>query len=153
MSNKFRTVRGYELQGYNKGGLTPSMEDYLEMIYRISLDESYIHMNILAQLLNVKDSSASKMVQKLGELGLVNYKRYGTITLTDEGKTTGEFLLDRHNTIERFLYLIGCKEYTLIQTELIEHFITPETVENIEVLYEFFSNNEDIYERYLKYRG
>lgn len=152
MNNNFRTVRGYELKGYNKSILTPALEDYLEMIYRNSLEENYIRVGVLAQLLNVKDSSASKMVKKLGELGLVGYERYGIVILTEEGKRNGKFLLDRHNIIERFLYFIGCKENTLVQTELVEHFIAPDTVENIQALYNFFNENEDILERYVNYR-
>lgn len=122
------------------------------MIYRNSLEEPYIRINILARLLNVKDSSASKMVKKLGELGLVNYEKYGIITLTEEGKKEGEFLLNRHSIIEKFLCFIGCEENTLIQTELIEHYISSNTVENIEILYNFFHENKDVLERYINYR-
>lgn len=152
VTNEFRTVRGYELQGYNKSQLTPAMEDYLEMIYRNSLKEPHIRINILAQLLNVKASSASKMVKKLGELDLVNYKKYEIVTLTEEGERKGEFLLNRHNTIERFLKFIGCKEDKLIQTELIEHFVTSDTVINMQTLYQFFNENKDIHAKYIKYR-
>ncbi len=152
LDSKFYTVRGYELKEYGKDSLTPALEDYLEMIYRNSLEEPYIRINTLASLLNVKDSSASKMVKKLGELGLVNYEKYGIVTLTEEGKREGEFLLIRHNIIESFLSFIGCKENTLAQTELIEHYISPSTVENIEILYNFFYDNKDILERYISYR-
>jgi DtxR family Mn-dependent transcriptional regulator len=152
LNSKFHTVRGYELKEYGKGSLTPALEDYLEMIYRNSLEEPYIRVNTLASLLNVKDSSASKMVKKLGELGLVNYEKYGIITLTEEGKREGEFLLIRHNIIENFLSFIGCKENTLVQTELIEHYISPSTIENIEILYNFFYDNKDLLERYINYR-
>lgn len=152
MDDKFYTVRGYELQRYNKNMLTPALEDYLEMIYRNSLNKPYIRINILAQLLNVKDSSASKMVKKLGELGLVNYKKYGIVTLTDEGEKLGKFLLNRHNIIENFLSFMGCKEDALVQTELIEHIITEETVENMQILYDFFKSNKDILEKYMDYK-
>ncbi|MCB2289221.1 metal-dependent transcriptional regulator [Clostridium sp. CS001] len=152
MDDRFHTVRGYELQRYDKNLLTPALEDYLEMIYRNSLNEDYIRINILAQMLNVKDSSASKMVKKLGELGFVNYVRYGIVTLTDEGKKIGEYLLKRHNIIESFLSFMGGKEDVLIQTELIEHIITEGTVKNMEILHDFFRNNIDILERYTAYK-
>lgn len=152
MDNTFHTVRGYELQRNNKNMLTSALEDYLEMIYRNSLSEAYIRVNILAQLLNVKASSASKMVKKLGQLGLVNYEKYGIVTLTDEGTKLGEFLLKRHNTIENFLSFIGCKENALIQTELIEHIISTDTVKNMQILYDFFESNKDILEKYKDYK-
>lgn len=152
MDDRFHTVRGYELQRHNKNMLTPALEDYLEMIYRNSLNENYIRINILAQLLNVKDSSASKMVKKLGELGLVNYEKYGIVTLTERGRELGKELLHRHNTIENFLLFIGCNEEALIQTELIEHIITDETVKKMQSLYDFFQSERDILEMYINYR-
>ena len=54
------------------------------MIYRCSLENNYIRLNIIAQKLNVKDSSASKMMKKLGEISLINYEKYGLISLTDK---------------------------------------------------------------------
>ncbi len=153
MDDRFYTVRGYELQRYNKNMLTPALEDYLEMIYRNSLNEDYIRINILAQMLNVKDSSASKMVKKLGELGFVNYEKYCIVTLTDKGKELGEVLLNRHNIIENFLAFIGCKEDALVQAELIEHIITDDTVKNMQILYDFFQSKSDILEEYLNYKS
>lgn len=152
MDSNFWTVRGYELKRHNKANLTPALEDYLEMIYRNTLVESYIRINTLAKLLNVRDSSASKMVKKLWELGLVDYEKYGIVTLTEEGKKEGEILLNRHNIIEQFLYFIGCEDNTLLQTEMIEHYISTSTIENIEILYNFFYDNRDILERYINYR-
>lgn len=148
MDDRFHTVRGYELQRHNKNMLTPAMEDYLEMIYRNSLNETYIRVNILAQMLNVNDSSASKMVQKLGELNLVHYEKYGIVTLTDKGRELGKDLLNRHNTIENFLLLIGCSDDALIQTELIEHIITDSTVKNMQILYNFLHSKREILDEY-----
>ena len=153
MDDRFHTVRGYELQRFKKNLLTPALEDYLEMIYRNSLNEDYIRINILAQMLNVKDSSASKMAKKLGELGLVNYKKYEIVTLTDEGKKLGEVLLNRHNIIEKFLSFIGREEDALVQAELIEHIITGDTVKSMKTLYDFFKINKDILERYKDYKS
>ncbi|NLY85138.1 MAG: DtxR family transcriptional regulator [Tissierellia bacterium] len=152
MNNSFKTVRGYELKRYSENPLTPSLEDYLEMIYRHCKDNTYIRIKTLSNLLNVKASSASKMTKKLRQLGLVDFEKYGIIKLTEMGKEKGKFLLDRHNIIENFLRFIGCQEKALMQTELIEHHITPSTVKNIEILCNFFNDNKDILDRYLKYR-
>ena len=53
--------------------LTSSLEDYLEMIYRICLEDGYARINQLADKLNVRPSSTTKVVQKLCELKLVDY--------------------------------------------------------------------------------
>lgn len=143
-NQEFHTVRGYQLLSQDKRLLTPAMEDYLEMIYRNSLNEGYIRINTLSELLNVKPSSATKMVQKLTALGFLNYKKYGIIFLTDTGKEAGKFLLKRHNVIEKFLLTIGISENILKETELIEHNISANTLESIDILNTFFENNPDI---------
>lgn len=151
MDNEFYTVRGYELKNYNEKNITAAMEDYIEMIYRHSLQEEYIRVNQLSKLLNVRNSSVSKMVQKLATLDLLNYERYGIITLTDKGKNLGLFLLKRHNIIEEFLSFLGCND-TLVQTELIEHIIDNNTLSHIHMLHNFMKDNSDIIDRYNEYK-
>ncbi|WP_252231096.1 iron dependent repressor, metal binding and dimerization domain protein [Clostridium sp. ZBS15] len=152
MKENFHTVRGYENINSTRKLLTPAMEDYLEMIYRCSLEESSIRLNKIAQMLNVRDSSASKMMKKLGDLALINYEKYGVIELTENGITLGKYLLDRHIIIEKFLKYLGGKDEVLIETELIEHVIGSETVENIKMLNMFFEDNKDVLDKYNEFK-
>ena len=66
ISKDFHTVKGYEMINAANKLLTPSMEDYLEMIYRCSLKNTYIRLNQVAQdrkstRLNSSHSRASRM--------------------------------------------------------------------------------------------
>ena len=124
------------------------MEDYLEMIYRCSLVEGYIRINVLSDLLNVTAPSASKMVQKLTKLGFLDYKRYGIIILTENGKEIGSYLLKRHNIIEMFLKSFCNKEDLLHETELIEHVITITTLQRFFDFNRFIELNPDILEKF-----
>ena len=146
-------MRGYELLDHGKRLLTPAMEDYLEMIYRNSLQEGYTRINILSELLNVRPSSTTKMVQKLADMGLLDYKRYGIILLTDKGKKIGEFLLQRHNIIEKFLQTIGVNENILVQTELIEHNISSDALNCIDIFNNFFEKYPEILEKFIHYKN
>jgi len=148
----FHTVRGYENINLTRKLLTPSMEDYLEMIYRCSIEEDVIRLNKIAQMLNVRDSSASKMMKKLGELAFIKYEKYGVIILTEQGKNIGKYLLERHNIIKVFLEYLGGKEEVLQETELIEHILSNKTVENIYMLNIFFKENLDILEKYKEFK-
>ncbi|WP_315081316.1 iron dependent repressor, metal binding and dimerization domain protein [uncultured Clostridium sp.] len=152
MKENFHTVRGYENINSTRKLLTPAMEDYLEMIYRCSLEEKSIRLNKIAQMLNVRDSSASKMMKKLGDLALINYEKYGVIELTENGITLGKYLLDRHIIIEKFLKYLGGRDEVLIETELIEHVISGETVENIKMLNMFLESNIDILKKYNEFK-
>lgn len=151
-NKEFHTVRGYQLLLKDKKLLTSAMEDYLEMIYRNSLKEGYLRINNLAELLNVQASSATKMVQRLARLGLVDYKKYGIILLTDSGKEIGRYLLKRHKIIEKFLKFLGVKENTLVETELVEHNISPETVEMIDLLNRFVERNPEFADKFEKFK-
>lgn len=140
-SKEFYTVRGYALLDSEDKPLTPSMEDYLEMAYRLGKDKGYARVGDLAEALNVQPPSASKMVQKLTELGCFNYEKYGIIEFTKQGREIGEYLLNRHKTIEKFLIMIGVNNNILRDTEKIEHSISDETFEQLSLLVRFLEEN------------
>ena len=149
---EFHTYRGYELLRQEKLQLSPSMEDYLEMIYRTCKKQGYIRMTNLAQQLNVQASSATKTVQKLTEMGLLIYEKYGIIQLTEKGRKIGDFLLKRHRIVERFLKNIGVRDNILRQTEMIEHHLSVDTVSNIDILNKFFKAYPKIHKQFLKFQ-
>lgn len=124
MKSQFQTFNKY----LNKN-LTASMEDYIEMIYRMSLIDTYIRSQELASELNVSPPSTSKMIQKLAKLGYLKYQKYGIIILEDKGKKLGKKLLERHKTIEELLKIIGIPEKNiLIETEKIEHTLSSNSI-------------------------
>jgi len=144
MSNSaemFYTVRGYALHRQDNV-LTPSMEDYLEMTCRLAKNEQLIRMSDLSRALNVQPPSANKMVQKLSELGYLNYEKYGLIKLTNQGQELGGYLIKRHEIIEQFFKLIGVTEDLLEQTEKIEHNISEKTLKQLKLLVEFLQSNQ-----------
>lgn len=145
----FHTFRAYMERDW--GYITASMEDYIEMIYRLTLSQGFTRVNELAKSLNVQPPSATKMIKRLSELNLVVYEKYGVIMLTDEGKQMGGLLLKRHKTIEGFLKLISPKGDVLEQTEKIEHSFTPQTIENLNYFLEFLHKNPDIVNKYNEY--
>ncbi|HKM39165.1 MAG TPA: hypothetical protein VJ036_02745 [bacterium] len=94
----FYTFRGYHLRNKkHQGILTPSMEDYLEMIYRLSKQVGHTRILELASSLNVQPPSASSMVQKLADHDWVQYEKYSLIRLTTKGRERGAYLLQRHH--------------------------------------------------------
>ena len=152
IDREFHTVRGYQILNSEDKILTSSLEDYLEMIYRICLEDGYARINQLADKLNVRPSSSTKVVQKLCVLKLVKYKRYGIIQLTAEGKVLGEFLLKRHEIIQEFLKNLGIEQTLLKDTELIEHDVSLSTLESIYMLNRFLSHNPEVKKQYEAFR-
>lgn len=126
----FYTFKGYQLN--DKSQITSSMEDYLEMICRMLKKQDVVRINELADKLNVKPSSASKMVSNLKYLELVEFEKYGYIRPTAKGRAAGEYLLYRHNVLNEFLCLINNSEDETEQVEKIEHFLNKKTIKNLE---------------------
>lgn len=150
--NDFHTFNEYMKKEDNS--LTASMEDYLEMIYRLSLNTGFTRINELSNALNVQPPSATKMVQKLTELKLLKYEKYGIVLLEEEGKKLGEILINRHNTIENFLRILDIPEAEILdETEKIEHTISKETAMCFQDFIEFMKNNPSIADEFKVYRN
>ena len=145
MPKEFYTFNNY--LKINSGLITASMEDYIEMIYRLSIEIGFTRAGDLSKALNVKPASITKMIKKLDELSLVSYERYGYIKLTDDGKVYGEYLLYRHNTVEKFLKTIGVSKNILEETEKIEHVLNKDTFQRIENFIKIIDNYPIIKEK------
>lgn len=152
MENKnFYTFSGYMKK--DDKALTASMEDYLEMIYRLSLNTGFTRIHELSQALNVQPPSVTKMVQHLAFLQLVKYEKYGVIILKEKGKELGSQLMERHRIIENFMKSIGVSdENVLEETEKIEHVLVDETIKCFDEFVEFLKDNPDISERYTAFQ-
>jgi Mn-dependent DtxR family transcriptional regulator len=125
--------------------LSASMQDYLEMIYRLSVNTGFIRVHELSDALNVQPPSATKMVQKLADLRLLKYEKYGVLILEKEGKLLGEELLNRHNIIEKFLKILGIPDSEILtETEKIEHTISKKTTKCFENFIKFSKDNEEV---------
>lgn len=149
--NDFYTFNEYMKKEDNS--LTASMEDYLEMIYRLSLNTGFTRIHELSDALNVQPPSATKMVQKLAELQLLKYEKYGILILEKAGKVLGEELLKRHNIIESLLRILNISESSVLEeTEKIEHTISKETAGCFEDFVEFIKNNPEMAVKFKSYR-
>jgi Mn-dependent DtxR family transcriptional regulator len=145
--NDFYTFSEYMKKEENS--LTASMEDYLEMIYRLSQSSGFTRMHDLSEALNVQPPSATKMVQRLAELDLIKYEKYGVILLNESGKKLGEALLKRHYIIENFFRILGIPEKKILEeTEKVEHTLSSETVKCFEDFANFIILNPDVQNKY-----
>lgn len=131
----FYTLRGY--QSNEMPELTPAMEDYLEMIYRLLQEKNVVRIGELSSMLHVKPSSATKMIQHLKAFDFVLSEKYGYIQLTEKGKREGHYLLYRHEVLQRFLTLLNNSENELEEVEKIEHFLSKKTIQNLDRLTEY----------------
>ena len=89
---------------------TPTMEDYIEVIYSLVKNKGYARSADIAEKLDVYPSTVTKMLKKLDVEGYIVYEKYRGIALTEQGEKMGEYALTRHELLEDFLRLIGVDE-------------------------------------------
>lgn len=84
--------------------LSYTEENYLKAIYSITkgLDEGAATTKI-SELLSTRASSATDMIKRLSEKGLVNYKKYQGAKLTPDGLQTALKVIRKHRLWEVFL--------------------------------------------------
>jgi len=130
-----------------------SAEDYLERIHELIEEKGYARVVDIASSLQVKQASVTSMVQKLGELGYLNYEKYRGLVLTEKGKQVATNIQKRHETLSRFFSLFGLDRETQKEDiEGIEHHLSPETVEVLADLARFFEESPETLKQFLKLR-
>ena len=82
-----------------------AVEDYAKAIYALQRrsDDGSVATNDLAARLSVTPASASSMVKKLAELGLVEHVPYRGVKLTCDGERVALEVLRHHRLLELYL--------------------------------------------------
>lgn len=84
--------------------MTLSEEDYIKVIYHLGKGKkTAVSTNSIADKMVTKPSSVSDMVRKLSDKGLINYKKYKGVSLTELGTKTALNLVRKHRLWEVFL--------------------------------------------------
>lgn len=106
-------------------------EDYLKAIYLLKSRGIEVTNSALANHLEVAPASATNMVKKLADLGLVDYTRYQGIELTEAGRKVALEVLRHHRLLELYLHnkLNLPWERVHDEAEKLEHVIS-ETLED-----------------------
>lgn len=127
-----------------------SAEDYLERIHALIEEKGYARVVDIASSLQVKQASVTGMVQKLGEMGYLNYEKYRGLILTEKGRTVACNIQKRHETLSRFFSLLGIDAETQKRDiEGIEHYLSAETVDMLSDLAEFFEKDPAVLQSFL----
>lgn len=113
--------------------LTRSSEDYLEAIGNLCREKGAARVNDIAQLLNVKKPSVTAAVQRLAEQGLVVYRQYAPIELTQKGEEYAEQVIRAHGVLRRFMHEVaGLSREKANETAcMLEHMLTPEEIRTL----------------------
>ena len=131
--------------------LSPSLEDYLEEIYRISQSGETVRVTDIAACLNVSLPSVTNALKKLSEANYIKYRPYRDIVLSEKGKSLGYFLVERNKVIREFLKIIGSKCNVVAEAEAIEHYLSLPTIAAFINLVKFAKEHPLWLEEFVKY--
>ncbi|MCM1010415.1 MAG: metal-dependent transcriptional regulator [Fusobacterium sp.] len=133
--------------------LSASLEDYLEVIYNsIKYNESVKAVDI-ARELNVSRASVTEALNKLADKGLINYGRYQTITITDMGMKIAQDVVNRHSSLSSFFEnVLGASRQEAEENACrIEHIISAELLDRIEVYVKFADASPEVAGEFKKF--
>jgi len=111
-----------------------AVQDYAKAIYALELRAgAAVSTNALAERLGVTPASASGMVKRLGELGLVEHRPYRGVSLTDHGRRVALEVMRHHRLLELYLFeTLGVPwDRVHAEAEVLEHVLSEELEELI----------------------
>ncbi|MBZ0254586.1 metal-dependent transcriptional regulator [bacterium] len=119
---------------------TPSQENYIEWIFRLSQQGS-VSSSQLADKLGVKRSSVTKAIDALTKKGLVAHKPFGCIELTSDGVSLGRAMVRRDECLTELLVkILGMTpEEADPEVHRLEHVLSDSVLARLEVLVDFAS--------------
>ncbi|MDC6383792.1 metal-dependent transcriptional regulator [Flagellimonas taeanensis] len=120
--------------------MTRSEENYLKAIFHLGNGEAgSISTNAIAEQMETKPSSVTDMAKKLAEKGLVHYKKYQGISLTDDGTRTALSIIRKHRLWE--VFLVKKLDFTWDEVhevaEQLEHIKSEKLIDKIDALLDF----------------
>ncbi|MFN8217976.1 MAG: metal-dependent transcriptional regulator [Solirubrobacterales bacterium] len=106
-----------------------AIEDYAKAIYTIAAErEGLVQNGEVAERLGVAPATATAMLKRLAELGLVEYLPYKGVSLTAAGDRVALEVIRHHRLIEAYLaQALGMPEDRVHEeAEVLEHYISEE---------------------------
>jgi DtxR family transcriptional regulator, Mn-dependent transcriptional regulator len=111
-------------------------ENYAKAIYHLQgRSDQPVHTNAVAERLGVTSASASAMLKRLSDEGLVDYQPYHGARLTARGESVALETIRHHRLIELFLAEVLGMPWDRVheEAEVLEHHISEELEELIAV--------------------
>jgi len=124
------------------------MDDYLEQILHLIEEKGYARAVDISTNLGISQASVTNMLRKLDGEGLVKHEKYRGTVLTDDGRRIAGAIVERHETLTRFLRLFGLEEETIYRdVEGMEHHVSRPTLEVIRAVADALESDSGFLEK------
>ncbi|MBN1437968.1 MAG: metal-dependent transcriptional regulator [Anaerolineales bacterium] len=123
------------LDAADRGGFSPTIQNYLKTIYWQTREGRPTSTLSLAEALGIRPASVTNMLQSLADKkpGLIRYRKHRGVTLTPKGEKAALQVIRRHRLIEQFLFQILRYPLEKVhpEAEELEHAVSPFFIEQI----------------------
>ena len=115
--------------------LSDTVEDYLKVIYDLSVENQRVGTGQIAQILDVSPASVTDMIQRLAgeQPPLLDYVKHQGVALTEDGKKAALETIRHHRLLELFLHKVLGYSWDEVhaEAERLEHVISEEFEERV----------------------
>ena len=123
----------------------------MEIIYELIREKGFAKPVDIASYLHVTPPTVTGMLDRLRQEQLIVHEKYGGIALTEKGQSMAVGLGQRHAMLVDFLKLFGVEEAVAQKdTEGLEHYIGPGTLEVITKFVEYANSNSQWWNQFRK---
>lgn len=137
--------------------LSASLEDYVEVIFNLCGKDGSARSKDIADALSVAKPSVTGALKALSNKGLINYRPYGCVSLTDDGIAEAGKIVKKHFVLETFFTDVLCLDKGLAKNAACraEHALGSDVITRLLGFIEFVScegdNGRDIIGSFRKY--
>lgn len=133
------------------GSGSTAMDDYLEQILHLIEEKGYARAIDISKNLNISQASVTNMLRRLDSEGLVVHEKYRGTTLTEAGHRIARAIVERHETLTRFLSFFDIDEQTIYRdVEGMEHHVSRPTLNVIRAMADALEKDPKLLERIRK---
>ncbi len=115
--------------------LSDTVEDYLKVIYDLSVEDQRVGTGKIAAILGVSPASVTDMFQRLAgeDPPLLNYIKHQGVALTEQGRKAALETIRHHRLLELFLHEVLNYSWDEVhaEAERLEHVISEEFEERV----------------------
>ncbi len=111
------------------------MQNYLKVIWGLQeWSDAPVSNSAIAESAGVRLSTVSDALRKLSDQGLIGHARYGSVTLTDEGRGHAVSMIRRHRLLETYLVQALGYEWDEVHAEAdrLEHAVSDALIDRVD---------------------
>ncbi|MHA3684417.1 metal-dependent transcriptional regulator [Leucobacter sp. HY1910] len=115
--------------------ISPSMQNYLKVIWGLQeWSDAPVSNSAIAEAAGVRLSTVSDALRKLSDLEFIGHARYGSVTLTEEGRQHAVSMIRRHRLLETFLVETLGYEWDEVHDEAdrLEHAVSDQLIDRVD---------------------